>query len=262
MTISGIMPLRNAVKLGYPFALALQSLRRLCDELVVLIDPESEDGTLAAVRGLGLADRIVRSVWDMGNHAGHTNCEISVQTAKAAAAAEGDWIFSLQADEVLHEAETTGVRAAIASADLMGVSGLELGRLYFYGGLGQYRDDWTQWLLRLFKRGLWRPDVDGAMRFDPIFPGERSWKIPARIYHYSRVGDPQAISERVRNLDRFFHAPDRVAAGAIAPYDFTAMRKLDTYVTGHKHEPAQDARLLEFPMADHPAGVVEHFHGR
>lgn len=262
MKISGVLPLRNAIKLGYPFGLAIGSLRTLCDEVVVLVDPSSEDGTFDAVRKLcsmNVVDKVVESIWNMDNHDGHRNCEISVQTQRACDAATGDWVFSLQADEVLHENNIGAIRYAAQVADDSGASGVEMQRLYFYGSLAQYREDWTIWLLRFFKRGRWKPDVDGAMRFDPIEPREQRIRIPQHIYHYSRVGDPRQIAERVRNLDLFFHSPERVAAGEVPPYDFSSTRKLDTYVIGHAAE-AADARLLSFRVEDHPRAVREFFH--
>jgi hypothetical protein len=262
LTISGVIPLRNAVKLGYPFELAIRSMRPFCDEVIVLVDPTSEDNTLGRVRALQ-PDIIVLSPWDMTNHHGHANCEISVQTAHACTAASGDWIFSLQADELLHEADVEPLRAAVEAAQRDGITGLELERLYFYGSLERVRADWTFWLLRLFKRGRWKPDVDGAMRFDPVQSDERRLRTDAaRLFHYSRVGDAKTIAERVRNLDLFFHAPARVQSGELPPYDFSKLRKLDTYVVGHAAEADEQAQLMQFPLGCHPALALEHFGGR
>jgi hypothetical protein len=257
--ITGTMILRNAVKLGYPFDLAIRSLRPLCDEVIILVDPNSEDDTLDRVLNLN-PDVIVESPWDMTNHKGHTNCEISLQTETVCNEASGDWVFSLQADEVLHEGEVPRLRTAALEAQSRGVSGLELVRLYFYGSLSQYRTDWTIPMVRFFKRGAWKPDVDGAMRFDPCTPYERKHMVPdACIYHYSRVGDPQMIAERVRNLDGFFHEPERIEQGAVQPYDFSSLRKLDTYVIGSTPVEEGRASLADFPLEGHPKGVVERF---
>ncbi len=269
MKITGITLLRNAVKLGYPFELAIRSMYALCDEVVVLVDPTSEDETMARVRELMDPQRfpgffpetfaIVESRWDMTNHRGHTNCEISMQTAKALEHATGDWVLSIQADEVLHEAEIEPLRKVIEIANANGITGIELQRLYFYGSLEKVREDWTLWLLRLFKRGCWKPDVDGAMRFDPIGSQVRMRTEAARMFHYSRIGDPQQIADRVRNLDRFFHAPEKVKDGALPPYDFEALRKLDTYVVGHESEVEPTARLMNFPIECHPKAALEYF---
>lgn len=253
MKISGILPLRNAIKLQYPFEIAIASLRPLCDELVIGVDPTSEDDTLKVVRALR-PDRIVESAWNMDNHQGHTNCEITVQTQKLCDAAQGDWIFSLQADELLHEDDLPRLRRLTKEIEVQGGSALELQRLYFYQTLEQLRRSWTLWMVRLFKRGCWKPDVDGAMRFDPVDERQRKYRSQdAAIYHYSRVGDGQIVAERVRNLDRFFHAPSKVKGGSLEPYDFRTTRKLDSYVVDHVDETDQDAGLEPFERRRHPA---------
>lgn len=255
--ISGILPLRNGVKLGYPFDLAIRSLLPLCDEVVVSVDPTSEDDTLARVRAIP-GVKVVESVWDMSNHDGHRNCEISVQTRRLLKEVRGPWVFSLQADEILHEGEVDVIREAVLAAEARGVTGLEMRRLYFYGSLSRLREDWTLWMVRLFKRDLWMPDVDGAMRFDPV-GGQLAQRVhAARIWHYSRLGDPRQIAERVRNLDRLFHAPEKVQAGPLPPYDFGRTRKLDTYVIGHEAEEAE-AVLSSFDPLLHPWTAREAF---
>lgn len=271
MKISGLMILRNAVKLGYPFRLAIESMRPLCDDIVISWDPTSEDetgsqvwdivrsGSMSTAMQPATQFRVMESEWDMTNHRGHSNCEISIQTAQALEGATGDWVLSLQADEVLHEAEIAPLRKVIEIADSKGITGIELQRLYFYGSLEKVREDWTLWLLRLFKRGCWKPDVDGAMRFDPIGQQIRMRTEAARMFHYSRIGDPQQIADRVRNLDRFFHAPEKVKDGELPPYDFKALRKLDTYVVGHESEAEPAARLMNFPIECHPKAALEYF---
>lgn len=270
MKISGIIPLRNAVKLGYPFELAIRSLDRLCDEIVILADQTSDDDTLKRVVALSVEInnfwahplcRIIESPWDTANHQGHINCEISVQTRMACEAATGDWILSLQADELLHEDDIDPLRKVIEIADRSGITGIELERLYFYGSLEKVRTDWTQWLVRLFKRGKWKPDVDGAMKFEPIGQQTRMRTEAAKMFHYSRVGDPALIAERVRNLDKFFHAPQSVEAGELEPYDFGQLRKLDSYKIGHVAETDPNARLMSFPLGCHPRMAIEHFEG-
>lgn len=258
MRISGVMPLRNASKLGYPLELAIKSLRPLCDEVVILVDPASEDDTMERVRALA-PDKIVESVWDMSNHRGHTNCEITVQTRKVCDAATGDWVMSLQADEILHEDEVADLRAHAQRAEAVGLTATTLWRAYFYGSLDRIRLDWSQHLTRLFKRGCWQPDVDGAMKFEPVGEQREPGSSGAIIYHYSRIGDPKLIAERVRNLDGFFHEPSKITEGDLPAYDFSTLRKLDTYVKDAKIEVDGDADLAPFPIDKHPHGVRELF---
>lgn len=258
MTISGIMPLRNAVQLGYPFELAIRSLRPLCDEVVILVDPWSEDDTLDRVRALS-PDVIVESVWDQANHDGRSN-EIARQTVIAYDRAGGDWILSLQADELLHEGEANIVRRGVEEAVRDGFTAIELTRWYFFGSLDRYRSNWTVPLPRLVQKSRWWPDpASGAMYFVPATEGDRKMPIPAGIYHYSRVGDPLAIARRVRNLDTFYHPTDRVASVEDVPEYVFDLRKLDTYVLGHEAEADKEAKLLPFPLDRHPEAARRYF---
>lgn len=254
-TISGIMPLRRAVALGYPFEMAIRSLRLFCDEVVVAVDPTSGDGTVERVRALGV-DRVVESVWDASNTVGGS--EITKQTRVAYDASLGDWVLSLQADEVLHERDVATVRSAVYSAERTGVDALEFFRIYFFGTLDRVRTNWSLWIARLARRGRWLPGNDG-MVLRPATSEPKCIRLPrdAAIYHYSRIGDPAAIAERVRTLDMMFHPKDRVAASA-PPYDF-GLRKLDTYVVGAPQETDPIASVEHFDPSRHPAEALTHF---
>jgi len=262
--ISGVMPLRNAVKLEYPFEAAIASLRPLCDEVVVLVDPTSTDDTVARVRALK-PDVLVESAWDTENHDGHRRGEVAVQTAVALDAASGDWVLSLQADEMLHEGGAAAARTAAEDAGARNVTAFCLRRWYFFGSLDIYRDNWTVWLPRFFRRNRWRPDPhSGAMYFLPEEAAvDRSEQLDGvSIYHYSRIGDPAAVARRVRNLDTLYHHPSTVASESeVKPYEFSP-RKLDTYVIGAPAEADDAAHLLPFPIEKHPAAARRLFGGK
>lgn len=273
MKLSGILPVRNGVALGYPFDLAIRSLQRLCDEVVVAVDPTDDDGTPGRVAALGddahrelraCGVRVIESQWDMTNHRAHdgVSSEIAKQTAIAVAAARGDWILSLQADEMVHEADAPTIRGAIEQAEFDGVTGLEMIRLYFYGGLTAYRADWTVPILRLFRAKSWTPDpVSGAMQFVPVGPQAKR-AIKPKVYHYSRVGDPLLLARRIRNLDHFYHAPETILEeSALEPYSFDTLRRADTYVRGAASEVDPNATLVPFSLAGHPADALERFNG-
>lgn len=265
MKLIGIMPLRNGVKLGYPFEQAIRSLQGLCDEVIVALDTANDDETASRVAALGVT--IQWSTWDMTNHGGHSgNSEIARQTAVAAGVASdlgADWVMSLQADELLHERECALVREDIERAEREGITAIEMTRFYFYGALTAVRDDWTVPLTRLYKAGHWQPDYTcGAMQFLPVSPeGERKMQGRGALYHYSRIGDPQQIAQRVRNLDHFYHHPDTIAGETeVPPYDFSALRKLDTYVQATVIEDDPNARLSSFELMNHPLAAQELYH--
>lgn len=260
--ITGTMILRNAVLLGYPFEVAIRSLQQVSDRVVVSVDPTSEDDTLAIVRGLGVD--VFESVWDLDDPGASDpdstagqSCEIARQTQLVCDQVKEGWNFSLQADEVLHEKDVDEIRRVTQSGEHTGYA---LSRLYFFARLTWMRDNWTLPIIRLFKHDLWLADPDsGGMTFVPVGP-QPSAQLLADIYHYSRVGDPAAISRRVRNLDAFYHAEEKlVPVDDLPEYTFD-LHKLDNAAikgSAPAHDP--EARLVPFPVDGHPAAAREHY---
>lgn len=268
-TITGVMPLRNATKLGYPIDLSIPSLFPICDEIIIGVDIGSEDDTfdraVELCREAPIDATVVTTNWDLDNHGGHVGeSEIAKQTQLLCDQAKGDWILSLQADEVMHELDAVSIRGAVEMAELSRtVTGLWMQRYYFYQGLHLMRDNWTFPLMRLFKRECWTTDgFSGAMQFNPVGAQGALPFDGVGIYHYSRIGDPETIARRIRNLDTFYHHPDKLAAEAeVEPYDF-GLRKLDTFEKGRDEGLDTKARLVPFPLHAHPAGVLEHYLGK
>ncbi len=258
----GVLILRNGVKLGYPFELAIRSLQRVCPVTVVSVDPTSEDDSVQRVQALQ-PTHVYLSEWDMCNHHGDGGDEVSIQTKKVCdwvhATLAPEWIFSLQADEILHENDVEEIQASTLRRD---ADAFTLSRLYFYGGLHQIRTNWTLPISRLFRPQAYTPDFySGAMTFIPREGfTHREQPLRAAIYHYSRVGDPLLVAQRGRNLDTFYHPPGKVLPEAqVAPYNFSVLRRLDSYLVGAQVEADPVAVLTPFPVQGHPAGVAEYF---
>ncbi len=66
-------------------------------------------------------------------------------------------------------------------------------------------------------------------------------RYPGLIYHYSRVGDAEAITARIRSCDSFFHSKEKVATFK----DFS-------------YEEAKLDELAEF-TGSHPKGIEEFY---
>ena len=129
------------------------------DEIIV-VDSESRDRTTEIARSF--TARVIVRPWP----------GYSAQKNFAAERASHDWIFSLDADEVVSEA----LRRALESLKLaseLGVAGFEMSRLTFYLGRWIYHSGWyPDWKLRLYdrRRARWVGDyvhegveVDGAI---------------------------------------------------------------------------------------------------
>src|SRR5674476_493315 len=103
MKITGVTIIRNAVKNDYPIVEAINSILPMVDEMIVSID-RGEDDTEQLIKGI-VSDkiRIVYSNWDMGLREGGKVYAVETDKAIAHVSADTDWIFYIQADEVIHE---------------------------------------------------------------------------------------------------------------------------------------------------------------
>lgn len=94
---SGLTIVRNAIENGYPIAEVLDCLRVICDEIIVL-DGGSTDGTYEYL----CTQRDIKIHQDPWNLAGKDGLEFARVTNIGISKCKGDYIFYLQADELLH----------------------------------------------------------------------------------------------------------------------------------------------------------------
>jgi glycosyltransferase involved in cell wall biosynthesis len=136
----------------------LKSLSGLADEVVV-VDDDSTDDTVSICKRLGA--RVMHRTFD----------GFGTQKQFALDQTQGDWVFSIDADERVSPALAEEIRALIRSNSPH--AGFKVRRNFYFlgqhlrfGGLGK------DWVLRLFKRaqGRFRPvkvhesiDVDGTI---------------------------------------------------------------------------------------------------
>jgi hypothetical protein len=229
--ITGILSISNGVGLGYPFLQVATNLHDLCDSVIVGVDPTYPEDR-GKLESLGLAClSVVDSLWDRSYK--ESGREIAVQMDKLVNIAKergADWVVVLQADEFLHEEDFSILRMFMERSE--DTTGFCLTRLYFWKSLELVRVDWNADLVRIFRPGHYSFLADGTdkagMYSGQIVAGVEA-KLPYYIYHYSRIGDPCEISQRLRNLDLFFHDDkDLVAKELLGPYDFKT-RAYDNY---------------------------------
>lgn len=223
MVISVPVIVRNAVKLRYPLDRVIQSVCGLADEVVISVDPSSEDDSLDYIYDIMLdinsrkektRVKYVESVWDLSNISS-TGEEFSRQTNIAIGECSGDWILSLQADEAVHEQDFPRIESLVRDTN---VDAYSMTRFYFYGDLDTIRDDWTVPIIRLFRKGT-RVSSGDAMNTsgDGVV---KECDVP--IYHYSRIGDPSIITKRILSLDKLFHSNEKLLdEEELKPYDFS-----------------------------------------
>lgn len=225
-TISVPIILRNIVKFQYPIKRVLKSVVGLADEVMLSVDPHSEDDSLGYIFSLAselkdeLNIKVIESIWDLDNIS-RSGVEFSRQTNIVLDKCEGDYIFILQSDEAVLEEDHQKIKSEIEDMISGDYNSSEMLRIYFYGSIDVIRSDWSVPINRLFKRGTMRSSGD-AMFCEPISEN-KVYKSKVCIYHYSRIGDPNIISSRVRFLDGLFHSKEKLLdPNNLPPYEFNA----------------------------------------
>ena len=101
MKISGFSFVKNGISLYYPVVEAIKSILPIVDEFIIAVGEGTDDtrNKIAAINDPKV--KIIDTVWEEKYFKkGMIN---SVQTDIAMKKCTGDWLFYLQADEVVHE---------------------------------------------------------------------------------------------------------------------------------------------------------------
>ncbi len=253
--ISGCVAARNSVKFGYPLRQCIEALRPICDEVVLAYDPTTEDGTYELAQQLRDELDIVlfESPWDMLNMKKGLEIGHQSQVAVDACSPATEWRLCVQQDEAFHEDDAPALKKLVRPAPYDG-TGIDLVRPYFFGNLHTIRKDWSVKITRLTRKGTHTYDGFDGQNCNPIGP-VRHAESGLWLYHYSRIGDPQVIAERVRNVDTFFHAEENLPQESeLPPYDFTT-REYDSYA--FTEDPKEtNSELLKY-LGTHPLPFAE-----
>jgi len=211
MQLSGFTILRNASKLDYPFPESLLSILPLCDEFIINCG-DSEDDTLqkceAIQRKYPGKIKILRSVWEREKQSG--GFQLRYQTNAALSQCKGKWCFYLQADEAIHEADISHLKAAISAADCdETVDGILFDYLHFYGSYSHLMTgrNWYRREVRAFKnhRGIQAyRDAQGFRRKDKKLIVVSA---NARVFHYGYVRSGESIQTKTREMSQWWGEP-------------------------------------------------------
>lgn len=206
MFVSGATFVRNAIKFDYPVRESILSILPLCDEVIVNVG-KSEDETLDLVKSIKNEKiRIIESVWDDTKRTG--GLVLSEQTNIALRACKGDWIFYIQADEVLHEKFLEVVRERMKTfLEVEEVEGLLFDFKHFYGSyfLFQSSRKWYRREVRIIRNHIGISSWKDAQGFRLNGRKLRVIHAHAEIYHYGWARHPEKIIPKQKNLDRYWH---------------------------------------------------------
>ncbi len=215
MTISGFSFVRNGIKLYYPVQEAIRSILPICSEFVIAIgqgDPDDKTREQVAT----LKDpriKIIDTVWEEKYFKkGIIN---STQTDIAMHSCSGDWLFYLQADEVVHEKFLPVIQQRCEQLQANDqVEGLLFGYRHFWGDYEHYHagHGWYPHEIRIVRN---LPQIHSyqsaqSFRWFDYYDNPRQEKgtrklnvaaVDAQIYHYGWVRPPHLMQNKRRSLD-------------------------------------------------------------
>ena len=208
MKISGFTFVKNAIQFGYPVVESITSILPIVTEMIVCVG-DSEDDTTKLIESIGSDKiKIIHSVWDNNLKEGGKVLAAETDKAISATAEDSDWLFYIQADEVVHEKYHSGILAAMQKyKDDKRVEGLLFNYMHFYGSY-KYIGDGRSWYskeIRIIRN-------DKNIRSYRDAQGFR-WKdnrkltvklIDAYIYHYGWVKNPLVMNKKKESFEKLW----------------------------------------------------------
>lgn len=260
MKVTGFTFVRNAIQNDYPVLESLRSLLPLCDEVVVAVG-NSADDTLRLVRSLNSPKiRILETVWDDTLREGGRVLAQETDKALAAVPTDSEWAIYLQADEVLHEQDYPAIRAGMERwRTTQEVDGLLFGYTHFYGTYDYVGDNprWYRREVRIVRPGRQVYSYRDAQGFRKADNEKLRVKLlPATVYHYGWVKQPEALKHKKQTFGRLWHSDEYMAqhvAEQPAEFDFSEIDSLQPFTGRHPAVMAERIARQNWHYAHDPA---------
>jgi hypothetical protein len=239
MKVTGFTFIRNALTYDYPILEAIASILPLCDEMVVAVGASTDD-TLNFIKGIHSSKiRIIQTVWDDSLREGGQVLAVETNKAFAAIAADSDWCFYIQGDEIVHECYHHEIRQQmIRWKDNKNVDGLLFKYLHFYGSY-DYIGTSSKWysneirIIKNNKRFYSYRDAQGFRKDDS--QKLRVKPIDAYIYHYGWVKTPEAMQRKQEDFNKLWHSDEWVNKNVIKAeaFDYSGIDRLQRFNKTH-----------------------------
>lgn len=209
MVVSAFTYVRNGFTYAYPFIESIKSLLPLVDEYIVVVG-KGDDGSREAVVALNDPKiKIVDTVWDEQLRVGGKVFAQQANIGKDHCRADADWLFHLQADEVLHEQDLPRLKAIMeANVGNSNIDGLLFPFIHFYGDYQHYCPSrrYHRYEIRVIKNDPNIRSYKDSMGFrkytNPAKQEEekgeklRALVVPATVYHYSWARPPKKLTAK------------------------------------------------------------------
>lgn len=250
MKISGFSFVKNGTKLYYPIKEAVASILPIVDEFVVAVG-KGDDDDRSKEEILSIGDpkiKIIDTLWDEKYcQRGAIN---AIQTDIAMNECSGDWLFYLQADEVVHEKYLPTIKKRCEQlVDNKNVEGLLFKYIHFWGDYYHYHTShgWYPNEIRIVRN---HPNIhswESAQSFrwfnyyDKPHQREGTRKlnvapVDAYIYHYGWVRPPHYMQSKRRSLDSIHWGKKKATDfydKAPKEFDYGPLDRLDKFNGTH-----------------------------
>lgn len=274
---------KNAVKLYYPFKESVLSILPLVDEFVIALgDCDEEDTTRQMIEEIDSPKiKIVNTVWDVQTYP-HGSI-LAQQTDVAKEHCTGDWLFYLQADEVIHEKDHQTIKEACHKyLNHTDVEGLLFKYIHFWGDYNHAftsNHAWYRNEIRIIRN---KPEIHSwrdAQSFRAISnftkekylikKGSRKLKVAkvdANVYHYGWVRPPKLMGKKTSHFRSCYQETNlkEEEMEVISTIDYGALGKVPMFegthpkVMTHMIERFNWQDMLNYSTKD----KVKHKHNR
>lgn len=260
MKISGFSFVRNGLKLYYPVVESIKSILPIVEEFVVAVGKgDDDDRTRDEIAGINDPKvKIIDTVWEEKYFKG--GIINSIQTDIAKDACSGDWLFYLQADEVVHEKYLPAVQKRCEELlDNEEIEGLLFRYKHFWGSYDYYHGGhgWYPNEIRIVRN---RPEIhswqsaQSFRKFDyydnPRQPeGHHKLtvaEVDAEIFHYGWVRPPHLMQNKKKALDTVHWGKQRAKDHydkAPREFDYGPLDLLEKYE--ETHPKVMEAKIKE-----------------
>ena len=266
MKISGFTFTRNVSKLYYPIRESILSVLPICDEFIIALGKGDEDDNtrelLESINSPKL--KIIETEWDLEKYP--NGMEYAHQTDIAKSHCSGDWLFYIQADEVVHEKYLdTILNRCEELKDRDEVEGLLFKYKHFYADYDHYinHHGWYQHEVRIIKN---RPNLyphgdaqsfrrienfDGLnYRTTDSFPIKVAL-VDATMYHYGWVRPPSYMQSKKKAMDSAYKSKEKVAEiyqDLEDTFDYGPLKNLPLFE--ETHPKVMEEKIKDFSWGD------------
>lgn len=207
MSISVVFVVKNALRQGYCFWESLKSCLPIADELIIS-EGFSDDDTLHYLMGFRRkykhqADiKVFQDDWEERSYHGEVIADVSM---RAIDKATKDWVYYLQADEIIHEDNVPFILDIASRPDYHSVS------FPFYHFIRSWEpsDEGYKEAIRMIRRNKDIRLMGDAWNFEgeicPICP---AGDVPKPIYHFAWVFPKQNDTKDVEHARIYENIPE------------------------------------------------------